>query len=101
MAAGCPTRAAGDESAVICSADQQLPGGRLLLEMTLQTERLIPCLEHLVVHRPVRIMTSDAPLAQRFVFENKRALLRHVTLDAGVIHGGQLGSCAHHCIAFV
>ena len=72
---------------MIYAANQELPW-RLLLKVTLQTQRLIARFQHLLIHRSMRIVARDASLSHRFVFENERALLRDVTLETGVIHRG-------------
>lgn len=85
---------------MVHAADQQL-SRRLLLEMTLQAERLIPRLQHLFVHRAVGVVTGDTSLAHCLVLENKRSLLRDVAADAGVIHRRQLRARPKHRLAAV
>jgi hypothetical protein len=53
-----------------------LAAGSLLLKMALQAERLVACLEHLVVYGAVRVVARGAVLTQRFVLENKRTVER-------------------------
>lgn len=101
MAARSPAGASGNESPMINPADQQLTGRRLLLKVTLQTERLISHLEHFIIHRAMRIMAGGAALAQRFVLENKGAFLGRVTRDARIVHRGQLRSRTHHRITLM
>lgn len=88
MAPGGPTRAALDKGSVVTAADHKLPGGRLLLIMTLQTERLISGFQHLVVYRTVRIMTGRAVVPQCFVLEDIRPALRFVTAQTGGVRRG-------------
>ena len=101
MAAGRPARAALDEGRVIASADHQLARGSLLLVMALQAQRLIPRLEHLVVHRAVWIVAGDAAFTQRFVLENKRTALRVVTFQARLIGARELRAATDNRITFV
>ncbi len=94
VAARGPARAARDEGGVIAPTDQQLTTDGLLLIVALQAKGLVAGAEHLVVHRAVRIVAGDAALAGGFMFEDVRALLRRVALDAGVIHVRDLGAAA-------
>lgn len=63
MASRRPAGAAAEEGGVIAAADQDDAGGGLLLEVALQTKIGVSRLEHLRVHRAVRIMASDAAFA--------------------------------------
>ncbi len=72
--------------------NEDLAGGGLLLEVTSQTEGLVPLVEHALVDRPVGRMTSDTAFAHGLVLENERSALRGVTLEAGVVFTEQ--SCA-------
>ncbi len=101
MAPGGPTRAALDKGSVVTAADHKLPGGRLLLIMALQTERLIPGLQHLFIHRPVRIVTGRAVVPQGFMLEDIRPSLRFVTAQTGVVRRGEIGAAPNHRVAFV
>ena len=69
------------------SPDKQLPGFELLLEMTLKTEILVPLDQHLVVHRPMRIMAGGAPFPHRFMLEYERAALRDMAGAASIALG--------------
>ena len=84
MAARTPAGAAGEERAVIASADKDAARLRLLLEVAFQTKIRVPLRQHLVVDRAMRIVAGGAALANRFMFENKRPALRSVTLRARV-----------------
>jgi hypothetical protein len=101
MATGGPTRATLDKGGVVTAPDQELPGGRLLLIMALQTERLIPGLQHLLIHRPVWIVTGRAVIPQRFMLEDIRPALRFVTLETGFVRGGEAGTTTDHGITLV
>lgn len=57
--------------------------------------------EHLLVHRPVRVVTRGAAFAHRFVLENKRPALRSMAFAACVVLGQQCCSAAPHCRALV
>lgn len=101
MATGGPAGAALNKRRVVTAADQKLPGGCLLLIMTLQTERLIPGFKHLVIHRPVRVVTCGAIVPQRFMFEDIRTALRFMTRETGVVCRGEFGAATNHRVAFV
>lgn len=57
----------------------------LLLKMTFQTQVLVTGNEHFLVYAAMRVMAGGAAFTHRFVFENKRSLLRGMTLGAGLI----------------
>lgn len=101
VAAGGPARTALDVSGVVTTTDQELAGRRLLLIVALQTERLVTGLEHLLVHRAVRVVTGGAIIAQGFVLEDVRPALGFVALQAGVIHGLQLRAATHDGVTLV
>ena len=84
VAAGAPASAPGEERAVIASADEDFSGLSLLLEMAFQTKILVSLREHLVINRPVRIVTGGAAFTNRFVFEHIRSTLGRVALGARV-----------------
>jgi hypothetical protein len=101
MAARRPARAALDEGRVIASADHQLTRSRLLLIVALQTQRLVARLEHLVVHRAVRVVAGDAAFTQRLVLEDKRTALRVMTFQARLIGAREFGSTTDNRIPFM
>jgi len=57
----------------------------LLLEMALKAKRRVPGDEHALIDGSVRRMAGNATLADGFMFKNKRASLRSVTLKTGFI----------------
>ena len=67
-------------------SDPNCAGARLLLEMALQTERLVSFVQHSLIHRSVWRMADDATLADSFVLINEWPALRGMTLHAGVVH---------------
>ena len=97
MTTGAPAGTASQSAgrAVVGAANDN-PGRRLLLEMALETKIGVARHQHLVVDRAVRIVTSGAAFAHRFMLEHKRTALRCVTLTAGVVLGEQRGSAAPH-----
>jgi hypothetical protein len=101
MATGGPTRATLDEGSVVTATDHKLSGGRLLLIVALQTERLIPGLQHLFIHRPVRIVTRRAVVSQRLMLEDIGPALRLVTVEAGVVRGRHTGAAPNHRVTLV
>ena len=101
VAARAPACAALHEGRVITAADHELDAGSLLLKMALQAERLVACLEHLVVYGAVRVVARGAVLTQRFVLENKRTALSAVTLEAGLIRAGEFRAAGHYGVTFV
>lgn len=66
-------------------ANKNSAGFRLLLEMAVQTERLVAAVEHSLVDRAMRRMARNTSLAQCFVFINKRPTLRGVTIETGFV----------------
>ena len=101
VAAGGPAGAALDEGRVVPSADEQLAGAGLLLEVALKAERLVAGLEHFRVHRAMRIVTGGAVVAQRLVLEDERPALGLVAFEAGLVRGGQLGAAAEDRVTLV
>jgi hypothetical protein len=80
---------------VVASTDQEsAPWAGLLLEVTLQAERLIALSEHALINRSMRLVTGVTILAQRFVLEDKRTPLRRMALETRVVTRGQLGPAA-------
>ena len=69
--------------------------------MALETKIRVPRHKHLVVDRAVRIVTSGAAFAHRFMLEHKRTALRCVALTAGVVLGEQRRSAASHRWTFM
>ena len=86
---------------VIDPADQQSPGGGLLLEMALEAEGLVPFREQLVVHRPVDRVAGGASFAHGLVLEHKRPALGGVAPAAGLVDSGEGRSHAAHARPFV
>ena len=86
--------------AVIRASDND-PRRRLLLEMAPKTKIGVARHQHLLVHRPVWIVTRRAALPDSFVLENKRPALCRMALAARVPLGEQGGSAAPNCRAFV
>lgn len=84
VTAGTPTGAAREPRGVVAAADQKLSSSGLLLEMALKAKILVPLNEQLVVHRPVRIMTSGAAFADSFMLKNKGSPLGNMTVGAGI-----------------
>src|ERR1700728_4811120 len=85
MAATAPAGAARDERRMVHIANQQHAGTGLLLEMALQAQVLIARDEHFLVHAAVRIVADGAAFADGFMFEDKRAALLRMALEAGFI----------------
>jgi hypothetical protein len=83
VAAGGPAGAAGQERGVVTTTDQDDARGGLLLEVALETEILVPGLQHLGVDRAVRVVADHAALAGGLVLEDIRSGLLHVALGAG------------------
>ena len=86
---------------MIATTDQDHTGTRLLLIVTLQTQRLIARFQHLLVNRSVRVVAGGAIFAQCLMLKDKRSPLRVVTFKAGLVGAGEVRSAAHNCIAFV
>ena len=85
MAAGRPACPLRQECGVIDIAEKNSARLSRLLEMAFQTERLIAFGQHALIDRAMRRMAGGATFAHRFVFENKRAALCGVTLQARLI----------------
>ena len=85
MTTGAPARPLAQTAggAVIGTSDDD-SSRRLLLEMASKTKIRVARDQHLVVHRPVRIVARRAAFADRFVFKNKRPPLSCMTLATGV-----------------
>ena len=90
MTTGAPAVAAIDEGRVVTTADQELAGCRLLLEVALQTEILVAHAQHFRVHRAVRDMARDAAFSQRFVLEDIRPALLRMAPEAGLVQPREL-----------
>ena len=76
-----PAGAAGDKARVILPADEK-SSCRLLLEVALEAERMVPLHQHLLIHRSMHRVAGGASLAHGFVLEDKRPALRRVTPPA-------------------
>ena len=85
MAASRPASSPRDEERVINIANQNLASLRLLLEMTLQAERIVPFVQQSLVDRPMGRMADDTTLPHRFVLINKRTALGGMTLETGFV----------------
>jgi hypothetical protein len=85
MTASRPAGPAGQEKRVIDIADQNRIVHRLPLEVALKTKCLVAFLEQSLVDRAMRRMASGTTFADCFVFINKRAALRGVTLKANIV----------------
>ena len=85
VTAGAPAGAAIEGSGVVATADQDLTGDGLLLEMALETERGIALGEHLLIDGAVRLVAGQTPFPRGLVFIDKRAALDRMTFEAGFI----------------
>ncbi len=88
MATGRPTSSDLQKSRVIGVADVNVTGGNvwgLHLRVAAQAKIRIIFDEQFPVDRTVRAVANGAAFAQRFVFKNKRARLRLMTLRAALI----------------
>ena len=101
MAARAPAGASREERAMIAPTDEDFARRGLLLEMALQTKVCVALREHLVVHRPVRIMAGGATFARRLMLEDERTALCNMTLGASVGFARQIESTAFHRVALV
>ena len=70
---------------VIEIADVEVAGGRLLLEVTAQTKRLVSRDQQSGVNAPVRVVACGATFTHRLMLEHKRPELLHVALGADFI----------------
>jgi hypothetical protein len=86
---------------MVAPANQQLAGGRLLLEMAFQAEHLIPSGKHALVYRAMWFMARVAALAKRLMLEHKRAPLTRVTLETGLILPHDTGAPTLDCRSLV
>ena len=86
---------------MIASANQQLAGHCLLLEVALQAERLVSRLQHLRIYRAVRVVTCGAAFAERFVLEHKRAALRFMAAHASIIQRRELSASTFDRLSLV
>ena len=66
-------------------SNENRPGAGLLLEMALQTKRLVSLVQHPLIDRAVGRVATHATVAHRFVFVNERASLRGMALEAGLV----------------
>jgi hypothetical protein len=101
VTARAPTGPARKKWCMISTADQNLPGRGLLLEMAAETEVLISLNEHLVVDRAVRFVAGGATFANRFVLEHERPALRDMTFGAGIHLRSQGERTGFDRVAFV
>jgi hypothetical protein len=100
MAAGGPARALLNPGGVIRATDENLAALHLL-EMALETQVGIPGHQHLGIHRAMRAVTRGATFLHRFMLEDKRAVLRRMTFQAGGVLRFQGGAAAEVRRAFV
>lgn len=70
---------------MITTADVDTSARVRLGGMALEAEVRIAHRQHLVVHRPVRIVATRAAVAHGFVFEDEGAGLGIVTLQTGLV----------------
>lgn len=101
MATGAPAGASREERTVITTADENLPGRGLLLEMTFQTEVGVALGKHFIVDGPMRIVTGGASLASSFMLEDERTALCNMALGAGVRLVGKIEAAALDRMALV
>jgi len=88
MAPRGPTSPAFNEISVRDFSDHEISRidrRSLILQMTLQTKIIVPLHQKLPIDRPVWIVTHDASVSQRFMFEDKRTALLPMTLRATLI----------------
>ena len=72
-----------------------------MLEVALQAEVGIAGDQHLLVHRPVRVVADRAAFHHGVVLEEERALLRRMALRAGLVRGFQIRAAARDHMALV
>jgi hypothetical protein len=69
--------------------------GFIRFNMTAYAGYRLTCHEEFVVYRAVRSMTNATAFPHRFMFEDKRASLLFVTLEAFLIPSSQTGTQQH------
>jgi hypothetical protein len=82
---------------MVSAADSKLAGTcrmTLILEVTFQTQCLIPFRQHPLIRGTVRTVAGDATFANGVVFENKWPALLGVAFHAGFIGALELRSTA-------
>jgi hypothetical protein len=100
MTTGIPAGALGQAPGMIGTADEETGTG-LLDKMAFQAKVRIPLREQLDIYRTVRVVTAGTAFAQRFVLEDKRALLGRMTAQAHVIFRKHRSAAAGRNGAFV
>jgi hypothetical protein len=78
-------------------ADQQAARPRLLLEVALQTKRLVALGKQLVIDGAMHAVAGGAPFPDGFMLENEWAVLGGVTPAARLVHTGKRGSHVPDC----
>lgn len=94
MAAGGPAGPLRQTRRVIGIADEDSAAGFLLLEVTLQAQRLVALVEHSCVHRTVRRVTAYTTFLECLMLKDEWTSLRHVTLETGLVLPEQQCSAA-------
>ena len=101
MAASRPTGATANETRVVAPTNENHSRSGLLLEVALETKRVVSLHQHFLIHRAVNRVAGRAAFAHRFMLENKRPALRRVTFRAGVGLRQVRERPAASCVAFV
>jgi hypothetical protein len=101
VTASAPAGAARHECGMVEIADVKLPSDALLLEVALEAEVLVARNQHLLVDAAMRIVAGGATFANGFMLEDKRAALRGMTFEAGLVSGSQGGRAALDHPAFM
>ena len=94
-----PAGPPGNIGGMFAASDFQTSVNGLLLEVALETKRMVGRPEHLGIHRPMVGVAGHAPFTNSFMLKYEGPLLRRMALQTGVIGTGQLGSTRDDRIA--
>lgn len=98
VATGRPTGALLEKTGMVDISNEKCPGGRLLLEMALQTERLVPLVQHPLINRAMGRVAAHATVAHSFMLVNEWAALRGMTLEAGLVFAEEGNAAAYQVL---
>jgi hypothetical protein len=79
MATGCPASAPSEKGSMIAATDDNDSRGSLLLEMALETKRLVAFSQHFLIHGPMNFVACRASFPHGLMFKHEWSALRDMT----------------------